>query len=126
MTENELKQTITQVVKENYLGKTVNFGEDAGRFRVRAFKIKSRKSIGAERYEFADYGIDEDTVKFIIVEFQNHNDDMQVTAACCCVFTLNDKGQLGTCCTPYTFELECAYDFAINKMEPLIIEKLNK
>lgn len=126
MTESELKQAITQVLKQHYMGKTVDFGEDAGKFKVRATKIKSRKGIGIARYEFEDYGIDEDTEKFIIVEFQDHKDDMEATEACCCIFTLNSKGQLGTSDTPYDFELEGAYEHAINIMEPLILEQLQK
>lgn len=124
MTEKELKQAITQVLKQHYLGKTVNFGEDAGRFKVRATKIKTRKGIGIERYEFEDYGIDEDTQKFIIVEFQDRKEDMEATEACCCIFTLNSKGQMGTSDTPYDFELEGAYEHAINVMEPRILEQL--
>lgn len=126
MTESELKQAITQVLKQHYMGKTVYFGEDAGKFKVRATKIKSRKGIGIARYEFEDYGIDEDTEIFIIVEFQDHKDDMEATEACCCIFTLNSKGQLGTSDTPYDFELEGAYEHAINIMEPLILEQLQK
>lgn len=126
MTEQELKQAIKEVVKQHYLGKTVNFGEDAGRFKVRAIKITARKSIGIPRYEFEDYGIDEDTRKFIVVQFQNHKDDYETDEACCCIFTLNSKGQLGTGDTPYDFELDGAYEHAINVMEPRIIEQLKK
>ena len=119
MTESELKQAITQVLKQHYMGKTVDFGEDAGKFKVRATKIKSRKGIGIARYEFEDYGIDEDTQRFIIVEFWDAKNECDVTDCYCCIFTLNAKGQLGTSDTPYDFELDGAYDLAIETADQI-------
>lgn len=119
MTEKELKQAIKEVVKQNYLHKEVNFGEGKGTFKVEDYRIWSRKSIGIERYEFEDYGIDEDTQRFIIVEFWDTKNECDVTDCYCCIFTLNAKGQLGTSDTPYDFELDGAYDLAIEMADQI-------
>lgn len=124
MTEKELKQCIREVVKKDFLGKRVKFDLSAGEsetFTVVSYKIRSRKSIGITKDEYEDYGVDEDTRKFIIVEFWDAEDEYDVTGCVCCIFTLNIKGQFGTCDGPYSFELTVAYDTAIN-MEDRIME----
>mgnify|MGYP007070322315 FL=1 len=122
MTENELKQCIREVVKKNFLGKKVKFQTSADEweaFKVVSYKIRTRKSIGIERYEFDDYGIDEDTEKFIIVEFWDAKDEYDVTECTACIFTINKKGQIGTSDGPYSFELTVAYDTAIEMAEQI-------
>ncbi len=114
MEEVKIKRAIKSIVEESFLNKKVSFknSDETESFVVREYKIRSRKSIGIERYEFDDYGIDEDTDKFIIVEFWDAVDEMSVMDATSCIFTLNSKGQLGTCCAPFNFELTVAYDTA--------------
>lgn len=128
MTENELKKAIREVVKKNFLGRKITFkvcGDEDETFKVAAYKIRSRKSIGIEHCEYEDYGVDEDTVKFIIVEFWDAEDEYSVTGCVCCIFTLNEKGQIGTSDAPYTFDLTVAYDTAID-MTDLILQEYNK
>lgn len=126
MTEKELKQAIKEVVKAAYFGRFVDFGEGKAGFYVRNYKIRSRKSIGIERYEFEDYGIDEDTQRFIIVEFWDAKEEYDVTDCYCCVFTINAKGQLGTSDTPYDFELEGADVDLTLRMADQITEAFKK
>lgn len=124
MTENELKYCVREVVKKDFLGKKTKFmvsSDESETFRVVSYKIRSRKSIGIPKGEYEDYGVDEDTRKFVIVEFWDAEDEYGVTNCVCCIFTLNDKGQVGTCDGPYSFELTVAYDTAIN-MEDKIME----
>ncbi len=112
-----MKQAINQVVEQNYLGHKVNFKE-AGTFKVKNYKIRTRKKlIPAE--EFEDYGVDEDTQQFFIVEFWDNKEELDVMDACACIFTLNSKGQVGTSDAPYDFELELAYEFAIDMADQI-------
>ena len=123
MTEKQLKQCIREVVKKHYLGKEIKFktsDQEGETFKVVAYKIRSRKSIGVERYEFDDYGIDEDTEKFIIVEFWDATDEYNVMGCVCCIFTLNSKGQVGTADGPYSFELTVAYDTSIEMVDQIM------
>ncbi len=125
MTEKELKSALTKVVKQDFLGHRVKFkisGDESETFKVKAFKIHSRKSIGIERYEFDDYGIDEDTVKFIYVEFWDAEDEYDTMECLACIFTLNDKGQIRTCDGPYHFEYVVAYDTAIDMVDRIVEE----
>lgn len=125
MTEKILKQCIREVVKKNFLGKKVRFQTSADEweaFKVVSYKIRSRKSIGVERYEFDDYGIDEDTDKFIIVEFWDAENEYEVLGCVCCIFTINGKGQVGTCDGPYSFELTVAYDTAMGMVDMIMEE----
>ena len=127
MTEKELKQTIRQVVKENYLGKKVEFkttGNDSETFEVAAFKITTRKRL-IPKDEWEDYGVDEDTQTFVVVEFWDAKDEYDVMEATCCIFTLNGKGQVGTSDAPFDFELTVAYDTAI-EMADQITEHFKK
>ena len=77
------------------------------KFRVKGYKIRERKSV-IPRYEFEDYGVDEDTQVFIIVEFWDAKDESDATDAACVFFTLNSKGQVGTADVPYDFEVQGA------------------
>ena len=103
--------------------KRINFGEP-GRFKVNKYNIRSRKTI-CPKYEYEDYGIDEDTQRFIIVEFYDQKDDLFAIGSCCCIFTLNSKGQFGTSDIPFDYELDGAYDFAINNMTDKILQYIN-
>lgn len=115
MTEKELKQAIRQVVKEKYLGRKVDFktpGDDSQTFKVAAFKISTRKNL-IPKSEWEDYGVDERTQTFVVVEFWDAEDEYEVMDCTSCILTLNDKGQVGTADAPFDFELEVAYDTAI-------------
>ncbi len=117
MNEKQMRQAIKKVVTENYLGHKVNFKE-AGTFKVKNYKIRTRKRlIPAE--EFEDFGVDEDTQQFFIVEFWDSKEENDVMDACACIFTLNSKGQVGTSDAPWGFELELAYDFAIDMADQI-------
>lgn len=123
MTEKELRQTIRKVVKDHYLGRKVKFKTcdgDGETFRVVTYKIHSRKSIGIERCEFEDYGVDEDTKKFIYVEFWDAESVFDVFGCVACIFTLNAKGQVGTCDGPYHFEYTVAYETAIEMVDQIM------
>ena len=123
MTEKQLKQCIREVVKKHYLGKKVKFQTSADEweaFKVVTYKIRTRKSIGIERYEFDDYGIDEDTEKFIIVEFWDAKDEYDVLGCVACIFTIGKKGQVGTCDAPFNFELTVSYDTAIVMVDQIM------
>ena len=123
MTEKKLKQCIREVVKKNFLGKKVKFQTSADEweaFKVVTYKIRTRKSIGIERYEFDDYGIDEDTEKFIIVEFWDAKDEYDVLDCVGCIFTIGKKGQVGTCDAPFNFELTVSYDTAIGMVDQIM------
>ena len=123
MTEKELKQAIKKVVKDHYLGRKVKFktsGDDGETFKVVRYRIHSRKSIGIERSEFEDYGIDEDTTKFVYVEFWDADNKFDVMGCVACIFTLNAKGQVGTCDGPYSFEYTVAYDTAIDMVDQIM------
>lgn len=125
MTEKQLKQCIREVVKKNFLGKKVKFQTSADEweaFKVVSYKIRTRKSIGIEQYEYDDYGIDEETEKFIIVEFWDAENKYDVLGCVCCIFTINKKGQIGTCDGPYSFELTVAYDTAIEMVDQIMEE----
>lgn len=123
MTEKELKQAIKKVVKDHYLGRKIKFKTSGGEgetFKVVAYKIHSRKSIGIERDEFEDYGIDEDTKKFVYVEFWDAESQFDAMGCTACIFTLNAKGQVGTCDGPYHFEYTVAYDTAIEMADQIM------
>ena len=123
MTEKELKQATKKVVKDYYLGREVKFktsGSDGETFKVVRYRIHSRKSIGIERSEFEDYGIDEDTTKFVYVEFWDADNEFDVMGCVACIFTLNAKGQVGTCDAPYNFEYTVAYDTAIDMVDQIM------
>ena len=127
MTEKELKQAIRMVVKDHYLGRKVKFktSGDSETFKVVSYKIHSQKSIGIERDEYEDFGVDDDVVKFIYVEFWDAESVFDVMGCTACIFTLNAKGQVGTCDGPYSFELTVAYDTAIEMVDQ-IMEAYNK
>ena len=121
MTEKELKQAIRKVVRENYLGKKVEFktaGDDSETFKVEAYKITTRKRL-IPKDEWEDYGVDEGTQTFVIVEFWDAEDEYDVTDCTSCIFTLNDKGQVGTADAPFDFELTVAYDTAIEMADQI-------
>lgn len=123
MTEKELKQAIRKVVRDHYLGRKIKFktsGGDGETFKVVTYRIHSRKSIGIERSEFEDYGIDEDTKKFVYVEFWDADNEFDVMGCVACIFTLNAKGQVGTCDGPYSFEYTVAYDTAIDMVDHIM------
>lgn len=127
MTEKELKQTIRQVVKEKYLGKEVEFkaaSDSSATFKVAAYKITTRKRL-IPKDEWEDYGVDEDTQTFVVVEFWDAKDKYDVMEATCCIFTLNGRGQVGTSDAPFYFELTVAYDTAI-EMADQITEHFKK
>lgn len=115
MTTTELKKAIKNLVESKYMNKVVKFDDDWA-FRVKGFKIRERKN-AIPRYEFEDYGVDEDTQVFVIVEFWDKANEMDATDAACVFFTLNDKGQVGTADVPYDFDIQGAnLDLAL-KME---------
>ncbi len=106
MTTTDLKKFIKNLVESRYMNKTVKFDDD-WKFRVKGYKIRERKSV-IPRYEFEDYGVDEDTQVFIIVEFWDTKDESDATDAACVFFTLNSKGQVGTADVPFDFEVQGA------------------
>lgn len=123
MTEIALKTAIRETIKSKYLGKKVFFKTSDGEgeeFEVVSYRIRSRKMIGVERCEYEDYGIDEDTQKFFIVEFWDANNRFEVMGCTCCIFTLNSKGQLDTCDGPFGFELTVAYDTGIEMVDQIM------
>lgn len=129
MTEKELISTIREVVKTKYLGrrrKFKTFGGEGETFKVKAYKIHSRKSIGIEKDEYEDFGVDEDVIKFIYVEFWDADNEFDVMGCVACIFTLNAKGQVGTCDGPFGFEYTVAYDTAIEMADQIIDVYKNK
>ena len=131
MTEKKLKQCIREVVKKDFLGKRVKFdlsADESETFTVVSYKMRSRKSIGIAKDEYEDYGVDEDTRKFIIVEFWDAEDEYEATGCVCCIFTLNGKGQIETCDGPFSFEMTVAYDTAIRMEEKItgVFKMLNE
>lgn len=123
MTEIALKTAIRETIKSKYLGKNTLFKASDGeaeKFKVASYKIHSRKKIGIERYEYDDCGIDEDTQKFIVVEFWDAENQYDVMGCTSCIFTLNSKGQLGVCDGPFGFELTVAYDTAIEMVDEIM------
>jgi hypothetical protein len=106
MTTTDLKKFIKNLVESRYMNKIVKFDDD-WKFRVKGYKIRERKSV-IPRYEFEDYGVDEDTQVFIIVEFWDAKDESDATDAACVFFTLNSKGQVGTADVPFDFEVQGA------------------
>lgn len=123
MTEKALKQCIREVVKKNFFGKRVKFQTSADEweaFKVVSYKIRTRRSIGIERYEFDDYGIDEDTEKYIIVEFWDAENAYDVLGCVACIFTINKKGKIDACDGPFNFELTVAYDTAIAMVDQIM------
>ena len=103
MSENEVKQVIRDQAKAAYLNKTVDFGTD--KFKVRSLKVRATSD---------DYGVDEDTVKFFVVEFCDTEDDFWATNCVCSILTLNSKGQIGSADVPYDFDYEgTSADFTI-------------
>ena len=128
MIEKELIKAIREVVKEKYLGRRIKFKTSGGEgetFKVKAYKIHSRKSIGIEKEEYEDFGVDEDVIKFIYVEFWDAANEYDVMGCVACIFTLNAKGQVGTCDGPFGFEYTVAYDTAI-EMTDQIMEEYHK
>ena len=123
MTTTELKKAIKNLVESNYMNKVVKFDDDWA-FRVKGFKIRERKN-AIPRYEFEDYGVDEDTQVFVIVEFWDKANEMDATDAACVFFTLNNKGLMGTADVPFDWDVQGAnLDLAL-AMEDEII-KANK
>lgn len=123
MTTNELKKAIKNLVETKYMNKTVKFDDD-WKFRVKGYKIRERKN-AIPRYEFEDYGVDEDTTTFIICEFWDNKEEFDATDAACVFFTLNDKGLIGTADVPFDWDVQGAnLDLAL-AMEDEII-KVNK
>ena len=114
MTEKELKQAIREVVKNNYLGQTVGYESRGGimTFKAEGYKISTRKRL-IPKDEWEDYGVDEETQTFIILEFWDAKEEDEATDSVCCIFTLNDKGQVGTSDAPYDFEYDLNYDLAL-------------
>ena len=123
MTTKELKNAIKNLVETKYMNKTVKFDDD-WKFRVKGYKIRERKN-AITRYEFEDYGVDEDTTTFIICEFWDNKEEMDATDAACVFFTLNNKGLMGTADVPFDWDVQGAnLDLAL-AMEDEII-KANK
>lgn len=123
MSEKELIGAIRKVVKEKYLGRRIKFKTSGGEgetFKVKAYKIHSRKSIGIEKDEYEDFGVDEDVIKFVYVEFWDAENPYDAMGCVACIFTLNAKGQVGTCDGPYGFEYTVAYDTAIEMVDDII------
>ena len=106
MTTTELKKAIKNLVESKYMNKTVKFDDD-WKFRVKGFKIRERKN-AIPRSEFEDYGVDDDTTTFIIVEFWDNKDEMDALDAACVFFTINTKGQVGTADVPFDWDIQGA------------------
>jgi hypothetical protein len=111
MSENEVKQVIRDQAKAAYLNKTIAFGTD--KFKVRSLKVRAT-SRAIPKSDYDDYGVDEDTVKFFVVEFCDTEDDFWATNCVCSILTLNSKGQIGSADVPYDFDYEgTSADFTI-------------
>ena len=122
MTENEIKRVIREQVTADYLNKTVDFGTD--KFKVRSIKVCS-SSRAIPKSDYDDYGVDEDTVKFFIVEFYDTKEEFWATKCVCSILTLNSKGQIGSADVPYGFELDGTdADFTIALAE-IVHRKIN-
>lgn len=125
MIEKELQRAIREVVKAKYIGRRIKFKTSGGEgetFKVKAYKIHSRKSIGIEKEEYEDFGVDEDVIKFVYVEFWDAESPYDAMGCVACIFTLNVKGQVGTCDGPYGFEYTVAYDTAIEMVDQIMEE----
>ncbi len=103
MSENEVKRIIRETAKVEYLNKTVNFGTD--KFKVRSIKVRANSRV-IPKSDYDDYGVDEDTVKFFIVEFYDTQDEFWATNAVCSILTLNSRNQVGSAEVPYDYELD--------------------
>ena len=103
MSENEVKRIIRETAKVEYLNKTVNFGTE--KFKVRSIKVRANSRV-IPKSDYDDYGVDEDTVKFFIVEFYDTQDEFWATNAVCSILTLNSRNQVGSAEVPYDYELD--------------------
>lgn len=122
MSENEVKRIIRETAKVEYLNKTVNFGTD--KFKVRSIKVRANSRV-IPKSDYDDYGVDEDTVKFFIVEFYDTQDEFWATNAVCSILTLNSRNQVGSAEVPYDYELDGAdADFTIAFAE-IVHRKIN-
>ena len=119
MSENEIKRVISDQAKAAYLNKTVDFGTE--KFKVRGLKVRAT-SRAIPKSDYDDYGVDEDTVKFFIVEFYDNADDFRALDCVCSILTLNSKGQIGSADVPYDFDYDgTSADFTI-----AFAEKINE
>ena len=103
MSENDIKRVISDQAKAAYLNKTVDFGTE--KFKVRGLKVRAT-SRAIPKSDYDDYGVDEDTVKFFIVEFYDTQDEFWATNAVCSILTLNSRNQVGSAEVPYDYELD--------------------
>ena len=117
MSENEIKRIISDQAKAAYLNKTVDFGTD--KFKVRGLKVRAT-SRAIPKSDYDDYGVDEDTVKFFVVEFYDNADDFRALDCVCSILTLNSKGQIGSADVPYDFDYDgVSADFTIEFAEKI-------
>ena len=117
MSENEVKRVIRDQAKAAYLNKTVDFGTD--KFKVRSLKVRAT-SWAIPKSDYDDYGVDENTVKFFVVEFYDNEDDFYAMNCVCSILTLNSNGQIGSADVPYSFDYEgMSVDFTMNFAEKI-------
>ncbi len=123
-TKATIEKAIKTLVETSYMNKTIKFDDD-WKFRVKGFNVRESKR-AIRKAEFDDYGVDPDTVTFIIVEFWDAKEESDATDAACVFFTLNSKGQVGTADVPYDFEVQGAnLDIAL-KMEDELVKMMKE
>ena len=117
MTKKEFKKAVEEAVRTHLLGKEVEYNE-SGCFSVRSFIVKGRSRY-IPRFDFSDYGVDQDCVYMALVELYDAPEERDALDACCFLLTLNNDGKVGTASVPYHFPLEGA-----NNLSEFIAEKM--